>query len=314
MSHFWRQRWRRWLAKRLPPKRRQQLSHRSIFILPSAAGWAYLVMCLLLFVLGTNYQNNLILALSFLLLSVFHTSLLMAFRNLSGLEISAGNSISCHPNQLATFQLSLTAERPRFHLRLQFADGDSQTIDVDGEHPSRCELTRKASTRGRFNPGRIWIETRYPLGLCRAWSVQDLALEAIVWPTPITGELATNPQYSNGEQHSDSYRAGLDDFHGLTQWQPGENQSKIAWKQLAQSGTWQVKEFIEPLAPPTYLTLPPAVELEVALSRLTGTVIELERNNYPYALQLGQQQFGSDLGPAHLTRCLDALALYQEQP
>ncbi|WP_298439067.1 DUF58 domain-containing protein [uncultured Ferrimonas sp.] len=314
MSEFWQQRWRRWLQNRLPASREQTLSHRSIFILPSGAGIAYLLMCLVLFVLGTNYQNNLILALTFLLLSVFHTSLLMAFRNLTGLQLSAGASQGCHQQQYAIFSVSLSANRPRHHLRLRFAKGEQQVVDVAPDQPSLCDMQQLAQRRGLLNPGRIWIESRYPLGLCRAWSVQDLALSATIWPQAIPGPTGFDNSGDDDQDNPEKYRSGLDDFHGLERWQPGDSQSRVAWKQVAQSGTWQIKQFIEPVATPRLLTLAPQIELEQGLSHLTDKLLQLEQQQHPYALQLGELQFDASLGTSHLQRCLDALALYRVTP
>jgi hypothetical protein len=48
-----------WLKKRIPAGEEQALSHEKIFIFPSRFGFWFLILAALLFVLGTNYQNNL---------------------------------------------------------------------------------------------------------------------------------------------------------------------------------------------------------------------------------------------------------------
>ncbi|QIZ76059.1 DUF58 domain-containing protein [Ferrimonas lipolytica] len=304
--------WHKWLHKRLPPSRAQTLSHRSIFILPSGAGIAYLVMCMVLFILGTNYQNNLILALAFILLSLFHTSLLMAYRNLSGITLRAGKSNSCHAGEQASFTVELSAERYRHHIALGFANTTAQLTDVDNAHNSCCELPFPSTQRGKLNPGRIWIETRYPLGLCRAWSVQDLNLSALIWPTAIAGPTGLNSASNTDQNQPQQIRPGIEDFQGLERWQQGDSQSRVAWKQLAQTGSWQIKQFVEPIASPTILTLDSCCSIEDGLSHLTAQLLQHENNRQPYALKLQQQSIEADIGRTHLLQCLDALALYQE--
>ena len=73
---FWQRRAARWLARRIPPASRLTLGYRNLFILPSRLGYQYLLLLGALFVLGTNYQNNLVLALAYLLLSLFITTLI----------------------------------------------------------------------------------------------------------------------------------------------------------------------------------------------------------------------------------------------
>ena len=82
--------WQNWLARRLPRDHQVQLKQRRIFILPSGYGVLYLVVALLLFLGGVNYENNLILALCFLMVSLFVMGILHTFRNLSALTLRAG--------------------------------------------------------------------------------------------------------------------------------------------------------------------------------------------------------------------------------
>ena len=62
---------RKWLDKRIPAANEFQLSHRSIFIFPAKFGALFLALCALLFLLGTNYQNNLMLLLCYFLVALF---------------------------------------------------------------------------------------------------------------------------------------------------------------------------------------------------------------------------------------------------
>ena len=59
-----------------------------------------------------------------------------------------------------------------------------------------------------------------------------------------------------------------------------------------------------------FAQLPPRMDLEHKLSRLTSWVLEAERRALPYAFRLGPQQFDPALGDAHRAACLQALALY----
>ena len=66
-------RWSAWISRRLPPSAKVTLGHKGIFILPSAFGLVWLALVVLLYLFGTNYQNNLVIGLSLLLASIFNT-------------------------------------------------------------------------------------------------------------------------------------------------------------------------------------------------------------------------------------------------
>ncbi|MGL6165381.1 MAG: DUF58 domain-containing protein, partial [Aeromonas veronii] len=82
----WRVRWqRRWLKRRIPPARQITLGTRSLFILPTRMGLLYLLVLLAIYLLGTNYQNNLVLLVAYCLGSLFMAAMWLTHRNLLGL-------------------------------------------------------------------------------------------------------------------------------------------------------------------------------------------------------------------------------------
>ena len=88
------QAWQRWLDRRLPRARQVQLDQRRIFIFPTGYGFLYLLVSVLLFFGGINYENNLILGLCFLMIGLFVVAILHTYRNLSGLILRAGGGRS----------------------------------------------------------------------------------------------------------------------------------------------------------------------------------------------------------------------------
>ncbi len=76
-----------WIDSRRPVANTHHLNRNNLFIFPSQQGLWFLLVNLLLWVLGTNYQNNLILALAFLFLTFFIVAILHTFTNLSGMSV-----------------------------------------------------------------------------------------------------------------------------------------------------------------------------------------------------------------------------------
>ena len=64
---FFKNNFNRWLAKRIPSQKEHRLNSSNILIYPTRFGLGYLAIVMLIFLLGTNYQNNIILLLSYLM-------------------------------------------------------------------------------------------------------------------------------------------------------------------------------------------------------------------------------------------------------
>ena len=109
-----------WLSRRLPPSLHKTLDNRSIFIFPTKLGFIYLFVMLLVFLLGTNYQNNVIILLAYLLASVFVTIMLQSYFNFKGLSIIGSSQIKGFVKQPLNVPFTLQTNAPRQSLILQF--------------------------------------------------------------------------------------------------------------------------------------------------------------------------------------------------
>jgi len=58
-------RWQKWMQERSPKAMRVELNQRRVFIFPTKYGFLFLLTAFLLFMGGVNYENSLILNLSF---------------------------------------------------------------------------------------------------------------------------------------------------------------------------------------------------------------------------------------------------------
>ena len=87
MSAWVGQRFERFLNKVNPRARQCQLTHHSLLVLPTKAGLALLFCAFLIWLLGTNYSNNLVLALAYFLIALLVVSIHLSFANVSGLTL-----------------------------------------------------------------------------------------------------------------------------------------------------------------------------------------------------------------------------------
>lgn len=304
-----------WLERRLPAVREKTLGYRSIFIFPTVAGFCFLGLLAIILLAAINYQNNMLYAFVFLLGSVFATSILHCYRNLSGLRIAFKQAPDCYAGDLATFYYSLSQTQGNMthSLTLQWpGKGPATFIPLVTQVPLEGRVHHATSRRGKLKPGRLLIQSAYPLGLIRAWSQLDLEASVIVYPKPV-GAASYQSKTDEGEREVNSRQlVGVDDYQGLRTYQQGDSLRQIAWKQYAQTGDFYTKDFATPAGDSLWLDLRdyPGAPEEEKLSFLCARVLELSRAHSRFGLRLAGQEIGPDGGEAHRIECLRALGLY----
>lgn len=314
LQQAWQARFDAWLRRRLPPVPGLVLAHRSIFILPTRQGLGFLFVLALNFVGAINYQSSLAFALVFLLLSLFLLSIFHTYRNLAGLAVTAVPGVPVFAGEPAAVTVVLTRQDQRSHesLWVQFAGGRPQGCDLLTQREQRLTLYLPTVRRGRLAPGRVRIETRYPFGLFRAWSLYQPAISCLVYPQPLSCDLDA---VLSAHQHSGNTTLvrGSDDFQGLRPWREGDSLKHVAWKQYARGQGLFTKEYAGKVDQQVWLRwdLFPGLGTEERLSRLCHCVLQLERAGLDYGLELPGIRVPPAQGGSHVARVLELLALYE---
>lgn len=300
-----------WLKKRMPPHKQQTLTQRSIFIFPSRFGLVYLFVCLFLYTLGTNYQNNLILLLAFTLVGFFITSILFSYANLSGLTLKSGQSDAVYVNDTVLVPIYLSHSLNRNLLIFTFAGHEEITLELAQEH-DKVHVPFKPKQRGWTNPGRLTLKSYFPLGLLRCWTHLDLDIELLAYPEPIDNYvplLSIDQTDDIPQSRQDDY----DDFAGIKEHVKGESLSRISWKHVARNQQKLVsKQFTDGEIEPMWLTLEQCRgdNIEQRLSKLAFAVNDYARQNIKFGLDLGKVNIAPGSSDEHRQACLKALALW----
>lgn len=316
LRQAWQQRMNAWLDRRIPPASQYRLSHHNLFIFPSHTGWVYLCLTVAIFLLGSNYENNLVLALAYLLFSLFVISMHYCHYNLSGLTVEALTAPTGYAGQSLRFLVQLQTERPRYDLQLSAMDGLGEHLPTL-ENREQLGVTFIAARRGWLQPGRLRIASQWPLGLLECWTQLDLQQTGLAYPRPLLCELqlqaGNTPQAESNAPASISQTAGMDEMQGVRPYRSGESLSQIAWKQVAQGRGLVSKEFMTPIPQLCWLELQKTagLDLEERLSKLCYQLQTLEQQGAHYGLLLGSQSITPGEGALHQTHCLTALALYE---
>lgn len=298
------------------------LNQRRVFILPTRPGLALGVTLLLLFIGSINYSLSLGFGLTFLIGACAVIDMHMTFRNLAHLHLSPGRTQPVFAGEEAQFELHLANRRKhdRYALRIGFLTESpslEQTTDIRGQSTATVTLSAPTAERGWMRAPRIRLQTRFPLGLLRAWSYWRPEMAVLVYPQPESGGPPLPMQdVASGEGNGN---VGHDDFAGIRGYQPGDSIKHLAWRQIARldpasAASLVTKQFEgggkRQLAI-DFSRLPRTMDVEARLSRMARWVVDADALGLPYAFQLGATSFEPAHGPAHRHACLQALALYE---
>ena len=307
----------KWLAKRIPANNQQQLTSKNIFIFPSLFGFAFLAFILLLFLLGTNYQNNIVLLLCYLLVSFFITAMLHSFFNLSGIRLQADSHVTGFAEQNLHLALTITTGKPRFNYQLAVKKQNTVVYNVIEAGKIKLTIPYCQPKQGVYSVERVKISSYYGFGLFVTWTHLDLAYQAVIYPKPLPFDnlkaLAVMPQNSavnnSGYQNQMTLR-GNDDFFELRAYQKGESYNHVAWKQLAKGQGWLTKTYGEQQNQQRQLQLlqMPATTLEQKCQQLCFLILEYHQLGDEFSVQIFDNLIPLGHGEQHLEQCLTALA------
>lgn len=307
-----RQRIDRWIDRRQPRADCEELSQRNLYILPAQDGLRFMLLVVLIWLMGTNYENNLILMLAFFLVAVFISAIFATHANLSGLQISLGDvdPVFAGGTLRIPVEVENNSDKPRYRISLSWQREGGRTIDLSPNSKVEAVLDLTAEKRGRIQVPRLQVETRAPLSLLRAWSHPMLRSESVVYPKPVSRESAAYADGEGGEQQSSG--RGTDDFSGLESWQPGVPAQRIAWKQFSAGKGLLEKRFAAQSHNPKWLDWEDyaGMDTETRLSAICAKALELENLGRSYGLRIPSAMIPPAQGERHLRQLLTALALH----
>lgn len=307
---------RRWFRGDASPERGTVvLGHRRVYILPTRAGWLFAATVGILLVGSINYALQLGFALTFLLAGMGLAGMVHTTRNLARLAVSAGRAEPVFAGERAQFRLHLDNrapfDRPSLLVR-HLASGAQQLLDLAPAAAREAVLAVPAGRRGWLPLGRVMLETRFPLGLFRAWSTVEPECRCLVYPRPERTPLpAPSSDASAGAARAQAQ--GSEDFSGLRGYQPSDSPRHVAWKAVARADDMLTKQFAGAAGAELWLDWPltaGAAGAEQRLSRLCGWVLAAEQSGARYGLRLPGLEIAPGRGEAHRAACLQVLALY----
>ena len=294
------------------------LNQRRVFILPTRAGLLLGLMLIALLLGSINYSLSLGFGLTFLVVGVAWIGMLATFRNLAHLHLRPLRVEPVFAGEPAEFRLVIrnAATIDRYAIELTI-DGLMRGVPCDPPAGQEQDVTMPvtAERRGRLPMPRITLQTRFPLGLWRAWSYWKPDIAALVYPRPAEVGTPLPLAQGHGRDHRAERVRGSEDFAGLRAYVAGDPPRHIAWRAMARNpeGRVMTKLFDGGASGEAWLTLEVALahtgHFESALSLMARWVLDAEAEAMHYGLALNATRIAPGRGPAHRAACLEALAL-----
>jgi uncharacterized protein (DUF58 family) len=321
-AHPWwalRSRAREWLESRLPRGDTWVLSQHNVYILPTRAGWAFAAMLVLMLLGSINYQLNLGHVLTFMLAACALVSMHLTHANLKGLTLRLRPPAAVFAGEAARIEIVVTNPGIVRHgiglaLRGQAGHADGRAwIEVPAHGQAGATLAEVPPRRGRHALPTLVAETRFPLGLFRAWTVWRPAAELLVWPRP---EVPVPPLPTSlairGEAAQSRVAAG-NEIEGVRAWRRGDTLRQVVWKKFARVGELVSRETRSSISSRLWLewsaARTPAGDAEARIARLAAWIVAADRAGVVYGLRLPARDFAPAQGEAHRRTLLEALAL-----
>jgi len=308
-----RQRYRRWADRRTRPAAEFHLDRRRLYIFPSKAGFGFIALVVVLWLLATNYENNLIFMLCFLLLALFLVSIHFTHATLSGLSIKPVRAQSVFKGDAAAVELCISQARARRReqISLRFPGGESLMITLENAGDTFVTLLAPTQRRGYLDPGLLTIESVYPVGLLRVWGHSRFRFDAAVYPAPVKDHARTSNRKGSGEGHY-AGSSGSEDYVGLKTYEVGESLRHVAWKQYArEQGLWS-KQYGDAVETRIWVDWDDytGLDTEQRLARMCWQVCECATAGGVFGLRLPGSELPPDRGVAHKQAALRRLALH----
>ena len=316
-----RSRFRAWWQARLPRTDTLLLTQRNVYILPTRAGFLFAATLLLLLVGSINYQLSLGYVLTFVLASSGIVSMHLTHGTLRGLTLHLHPVAAVHVGDAALLELALiTSRRARWGIGLRVEAAPASTLtwaDVPAGGQASVRVSFVPERRGRHDVPTLIAETRFPLGLFRAWAVWRPAAQLLAYPQPERPAAPLPAASPKGSGSAQARRSEGADFEGIRAYRRGDPLKLVVWRKAARAfetggelvsrdssaaSHWQLWLDWQHCA---------GRPEEERLSRLTAWAIAAQRSGADYGLRLPGIELPPGQGEAHRRACLETLALWQ---
>jgi uncharacterized protein (DUF58 family) len=306
-----------WLEQRLPRSDSHTLTQGNIYIVPTRAGLAFAITLVAMLLASINYQLNLGYLLTFLLAGSALVSMHLTHGTLRALTLRIKPPAPVYLGEGAVIEVVLSNPgRERHGIGLAVRDARPYSFawcDVPAGGSASARVSFVPAQRGLNLLPTLIAETRFPLGLFRAWTLWRPASQALAWPKPeqpgaalplaqaIPGTVAVRSSGPGGE------------YDGVRSYRRGDALRRVVWKKVAKSGELVSRDVSDATSRELWLDYAAAhlPDAELRLSRLAAWALAAERLGLVFGLRLPGLELAPAAGEAQRRAAMEALALWK---
>jgi len=325
--------WRKlhsWFEDRLPLTDSVTLTQRTVYILPTRPGLMLGLTLTTLLVASINYQLNLGYLLTFLLAGSALVGMHVCHGTLRGLAMHLVAPGAHFAGANTAFDINLTNNRAsiRYGIGLSVLNPGANKhkrrhwawTDVPAQGSTLVQIAFTPARRGLHRLPTLTVETRFPLGTFRVWTVWRPAAQMLVYPAPE----AHAPPLPAGVPRTGGAAAAMKaqssgEFDGVRGYRRGDPMKLVVWKKASaaseqtrsEGGGLIVRDTQQAQQNELWLDFMQtgSADIERRLSRLCAWVLQADRLGLAYGLRLPARDIAPASGEAHKRQCLEALAL-----
>ena len=310
------ERLRLWFENRLPISDTHTLTQGNVYIVPTKAGFAFALTLMLMLVASINYQLNLGYLLTFLLAGSALVSMHLTHGTLRGLALRVKSPAAMFLGDSAEVEVVLTSPNQMRHgiglavsrIRpFKFAWCD---VPAMGSATARVRFT--PAQRGLVRVPALLAETRFPLGLFRAWTVWRPAAQVLVYPRPEDPPAPLPATQAVPGASRTARAADGGEFDGVRSYRRGDAMRRVVWKKAAKTGELVSRDTSESANRELWLDFDNTghADVEARLSRLTAWTLAAEQNGVAFGLRIPGVVIAPSQGDSQRRAALEALALW----
>jgi len=294
------------------------IGRRELYILPTRVGWYYALVLAALFGIAVKFDNQSAFMMLFILVAVGLIAMVYTHNNVIGLSMSSHPSKSVFLGSSAIFPITLhnDSRKPR-HAVWLIAGGFHQLTELRAGGEQSVELKLPTVQRGYLPCEPVNLSSLFPIGVFFCWTKRFISSErCLVYPQPL--DLVPFPEdgsYQGKEQANANVRIGAEDYAGMKNYQDGDRLRDIHWPSLAKTNklvSIQYENHSNSSVNISWFNLPATLGVEDRLSQLCYWVVEAEKSNQQYQLEMPNHTIEFDKGMTHYHDCLRVLALWGE--
>jgi uncharacterized protein (DUF58 family) len=306
---------RSWFENRLPVSDSHTLSQGNIYIVPTKAGLAFALTLVLMLVASINYQLNLGYLLTFLLAGSALVSMHWTHGTLRGLTLRVKPPAPVflgHPAEVEVVLSSPGAARHGIGVSVRRSRPHFAWCDVPTQGSATARVTFAPRQRGLARVPTLMAETRFPLGLFRAWTILRPAATVLTYPQPELPPAPLPPARAVPGAAHGMRSADGGEFDGVRSYRRGDTMRRVVWKKAAKTGELVSRDTSESTSRELWLDFDGAglQDVEARLSRLAAWTLAATQTGLTFGLRIPGFELPPGQGDAQRRAALEALALW----